>query len=193
MARSLTRLAFLALAALVVTACSHDSPSAPSRPPTTTALPPIAEGRYLLRVTATGAAMGCEIAVPGVLGGTPLPAAGYFAQGVTLREAAGAWSITPDAAGATLELRVDGSGWPSTPRVTGSLRGQSDQRAYDGPGIDAGETGRPASFDGAVVPQPAEVDGYVMTGTVTGRLTFSAGWTGQVVVCRSALIVLQRS
>jgi hypothetical protein len=191
MARSLTRLPFLAVAALFAAACSHDSPSAPSRQPTTT-LPPIAEGRYLLRVTAVGAAMGCEITVPGVLGGTPLPAAGHFAQGVTLRQAGGSWSITPDAAGATLELRVDGSGWPSSPRVTGSLRGQSDQRAYDGPAIDAGDPARPATFDGTAVPQPADVGGYVLTGTVEGRLTFSAGWTGQVVVCRSALIVLQR-
>jgi hypothetical protein len=74
------------------------------------------------------------------------------------------------------------------------LSGQSDQRAYDGPAIDAGEQDRPAAFTGAVVPGTILVDGIdiVMTGTVTGRLMFSAAWTGQVTVCRSAQLLLQR-
>jgi hypothetical protein len=203
MAQLPCRIVFLALAAVAASACANDSPSAPSRNPTPTdpsprpapALPPLAEGRYRLVLTAAGASMGCEIRSAGIpLGGLPPLAAGGFSQDVLLRHGLDGWSIAPESTGGltTLTLRVTGASWPASPVVTGSLAGQSDQRAYDGPAIDAGERDRPASFTGAVLPGPALAEGIVMTGTVTGRLTFSASWTGQVTVCRSAQLLLQR-
>lgn len=214
MAQLPCRILFLALAAAAASACS-DSPAAPSRNPSPNgpspgpgpapALPPLAEGRYRLVVSAAGASMGCEITAPGVpLGGLPPQPAGGFAQEVLLRHGPDGWSIGPESSTGltTLVLRVTGASWPASPVVTGSLAGRSDQRAYDGPAIDAGEGGQPASFVGAVlnpgslgdaILMTSSAEGIVMTGTVNGRLTFSASWTGQVTVCRSAQLLLQRS
>jgi hypothetical protein len=194
----------LVLAVLGVSACSTDSPSAPSRNPSPNTpspgpaptLPPLAEGRYSLLVTAAGPSMGCEITEVGVpLGGRPPVATGWFEQEVVLRQGPDGWSIAPEPDNGlttTLTLRVTGTSWPASPVVTGRLAGRSDQRAYDGPALDAGEREEAASFTGAVLPGPALVEGIVMTGTVRGRLTFSASWTGQVTVCRSAQLLLQR-
>lgn len=199
----LGRSLLLALVVVAVSACSADSPSGPSRnplpgppsPAPTPTLPPLAEGRYRLVVTAAGASMGCEIRTAGIpLGGLPPLAAGGFSQDALLRHGLDGWSIAPESSGGrtTLTLRVTGASWPASPVVTGSLAGRSDQRAYDGPAIDAGDGERPAAFTGAVVPGPVLVDGIVMTGTVTGRLMFSAAWTGQVTVCQAAQLLLQR-
>jgi hypothetical protein len=87
---------------------------------------------------------------------------------------------------------VNGAAWPASPAVTGTLAGRSDQRAYDGPAIDAGAQDRPAAFTGFVMPESLGIDQAVLTGTLNGRLTFGAGWTGQVTVCRSAQLLLQR-
>ena len=205
MARLFAPSLVLVLAAVGAAACSNDSPSAPSRNPSpgpaplptpTPSLPPLAEGRYSLVLTAAGAPMGCEITAVGVpLGGRAPIAAGWFSQEVVLREGPDGWSIAPEldnGFSTTLSLRVTGASWPASPVVTGRLAGRSDQRAYDGPAIDAGERERAASFTGAVLPGPAAAEGTVMTGTVNGRLTFSAAWTGQVTVCRSAQLLLQR-
>lgn len=203
MAQLLCRLLLVAVTAVAVSACSDDSPSAPSRNPSpngpsprpTPTLPPLAEGRYHLVVTAAGTSTGCEIRTAGIpLGGLLPVAAGWFSQDVLLRQGPDGWAIAPESNNGltTLTLRVNGSSWPQSPIVTGSLAGRSDQRAYDGPAIDAGEGERPAPFSGAVVPGTIPPDGLVMTGTVTGRLTFSAAWTGQVTVCRSAQLLLQR-
>lgn len=204
MAQLPCRIVFLALAAAAASACSNDSPSAPSRNPSPNdpspgpapALPPLAAGRYSLLVTAAGPSMGCEITEVGVpLGGRTPVATGWFQQEVVLRQGPDGWSIAPEPDNGltmTLALRVTGASWPASPVVTGTLAGQSDQRAYDGPALDAGERERAASFTGAVLPGPALADGIVMTGTVNGRLTFSASWTGQVTVCRSAQLLLQR-
>src|SRR5688500_12912447 len=137
-ARLLARI-LVAVTVVAASACGNDSPSAPSRRPSDT-LPPIAEGRYRLLVTAVGASMGCEITAPGVAlpGGAPLPAAGYFSQDVRLREESGGYTIRPEHTWddrTTLELRVDASSWPSSPRVAGTLAGRSDQRAFDGPAL----------------------------------------------------------
>jgi hypothetical protein len=201
------------LGALGVSACSSDSPSAPSRNPSPNApspgpapaLPPLAEGRYSLLVTAAGPSMGCEITEVGVpLGGRTPVATGWFEQEVVLRQGPDGWSIAPEPNNGlttTQALRVTGASWPASPVVTGSLAGRSDQRSYDGPMIDAGERDRPASFVGAVlnpgslgdvIVMTPSTGAIVMTGTVNGRLTFSSAWTGQVTVCRSAQLLLQR-
>ena len=194
----------LLVSALGVSACSTDSPSAPSRNPSPTppspspapSLPPLAEGPYHLVLTAAGASMGCEIRTAGIpLGGLPPQPTGWFSQDVVLRQGPDGWSIGPEPDNGltmTLRLRVTGASWPASPVVTGTLAGQSDQRSYDGPAIDAGERDRPAAFNGAVLPVPVLAERLVMTGTVNGRLTFSSAWTGQVTVCRSAQLLLQQ-
>ncbi|MEO5821346.1 MAG: hypothetical protein ABIT71_12655 [Vicinamibacteraceae bacterium] len=199
MAQLIGRFLMLVLTVAAVGACADDSPASPSRTPTperpAPTLPPLAEGRYRLLVTALGTTMGCEVTTPGVpLGGIPPVAAGYFSQEVTLRSVPTGWAIGPESSDArtTLTLAVTGASWPDTPVVTGVLAGQADQRAYDGPALDAGDLERPSAFTGAVVPGNVPSDGTVMTGTVSGRLTFSSGWTGQVTTCRSAQLVLQR-
>lgn len=203
MARLFASSVLLVCTALGLSACSADSPSAPSRNPSPNApsptpapaLPPLAEGRYHLVLTAAGASMGCEIRTAGIpLGGLPPTAAGGFSQDVQLRQDPGGWSIGPESGGGstTLMLRVTGASWPASPVVTGTLAGRSDQRSYDGPAIDAGERDRPAAFTGAVLPVPVLAERLVMTGTVNGRLTFSSAWTGQVTVCRSAQLLLQQ-
>src|SRR5687768_15683111 len=162
MAQLLCRTLFLALAAMAGSACSKDSPAAPSRTPApnppspgTPALPPLSEGPYSLLVTAAGASAGCEITERGVpFSGRAPQAAGWFEQEVMLRDGPGGWSIAPEPNNGlttTLSLRVTGASWPASPVVTGTLAGRSDQRSYDGPGIDAGERDRPASFTGAVL------------------------------------------
>jgi len=198
MARVLARFFLLAVAAFAVSACAADSPASPTRQPSpegpAPTLPPLAEGRYRLLVTAAGPSMGCEITAAGVpLGSGPAVAAGYFSQDVVLRAVPAGWVIGPES-GHTLSLSVTGASWPSSPVVTGSLAGQSDQRAYDGPAIEAGGRDRPATFTGAVVPGTFAAEGIsiVLTGTVSGQLTFSSAWTGQVTVCRSAQLVLQQ-
>jgi hypothetical protein len=197
MAQLLCRSLFL-LALAAASACSTDSPAAPSRQPSpegpAPTLPPLAEGRYQLHVSALGSSMGCEITAAGVpLGGLPPIAGGSFDQDVQLRQGQGGWTIAPDSVDGrtTLALVVNGASWPASPVVTGTLAGASDQRAYDGPALDAGERDRPAAFTGAVVPG-VPVEGIVLAGTVSGRLTFSASWTGQVTVCRSAQLVLRQ-
>ena len=199
MAQLLGRFLFLVAIVAAASACSNDSPAAPSRQPSpegpAPTLPPLAEGRYQLHVSALGSSMGCEITAAGVpLGGLPPVAGGSFDQDVQLRQGQGGWTIAPDSLDGrtTLALVVNGASWPASPVVTGTFAGASDQRAYDGPAIDAGERDRPAAFTGAVVPGTVPAAGIVLTGTVSGRLTFSASWTGQVTVCRSAQLVLQR-
>jgi hypothetical protein len=181
-----------------VAACD-DSPASPSPRPSSqgpgATLPAVSEGGYRLLVTAAGASMGCEISEAGVPLGPQAPAAaGYFSQDVQLRTTPNGWSISPERTGVdtTLTLVVNGATWPESPAVTGTLAGRSDQRAYDGPAIDAGGQDRPAAFTGFVVPESVGIDQAVLTGTVNGRLTFGAGWTGQVTVCRSAQLLLQR-
>jgi hypothetical protein len=199
MARLLARFLFVAVSAFTAAACSSDSPSSPSRQPAperpAPSFPPLAEGRYRLHVSALGSSMGCEITAAGVpLGGLPPVAGGSFAQDVQLRQGQGGWTIAPDSVDGrtTLALLVNDGSWPASPVVTGIFAGQSDQRAYDGPAIDAGERDRPTAFTVAVMPGTVPIEGIVLSGTVSGRLTFSASWTGQVTVCRSAQLVLQQ-
>ena len=139
--------------------------------------------------------MGCEITVTGVpLGGLPPIAAGAFEQEVRLRQGPAGWTIAPGSGDGqtTLALVVSGASWPASPVVTGVLSGRSDQRAYDGPALEAGQRDRPAAFTGAVVPGAVLDAGIVLTGTVSGRLMFESAWTGQVTVCRSAQLVLRQ-
>jgi hypothetical protein len=188
----------LVVATAAASACSADSPASPSPQPSPAGpaptFPPLAEGRYRLHVSALGSSMGCEITAAGVpLGGLPPIAGGSFEQNVRLRQTQGVWTIAPDTSDArtTLALVLNGASWPASPVVTGTLAGLSDQRAYDGPALEAGDGNRPAAFTGAVVPGTV-LEGIVLSGTVSGRLTFSSGWTGQVTVCRSAQLLLQQ-
>src|SRR5215212_2170429 len=98
MARLFARFFFLAATAVAASACSADSPASPSRQPSPEApaptLPPLAEGRYRLHVSALGSSMGCQITAAGVpLGGMPPIAGGSFEQDVQLRRGQGGWTI----------------------------------------------------------------------------------------------------
>jgi hypothetical protein len=175
-------------------ACGKDTPTSPSPIPDRTS-PPFTEGTYRLQVTSTGAAQGCEVVVPGIsLGGVRLPPGGGFETVLTLRAEGGGWlgrGQRHDEVG-MVELLLDARDWPRSARLTGTMQGRADQRAFDGPRVDfsGAAADRPATFEGVVV-SGSSVPDQIATGEARGRFVYESAWTGSVIACASATVVIR--
>jgi hypothetical protein len=175
----------------IAAACGKDAPTAPTTSPTPDREgQPFTEGTYRLVVTSVGAAQGCEVVVPGRSLGSGSPAlGGGFDTVLTLRAESGGWAgrgQRHDESG-MIELLLDARDWPRSARLTGTMQGRTDQRAFDGPRVDFSGTSadRPATFEGLVVSRSTD---QIATGEARGRFVYESAWTGSVIACSSATV-----
>ena len=192
MRRSWLLVCTFALGSIAAACGSNTSTTAPSRAPGPAALP-LAEGTYDLRLTSVGAPQGCQIAHRGTWRGPgEIALGGGFESELTLRAEGSGWvgRATRNGQSGEIVLRLDAGG-PRSTRLTGTLQGLADQRAFDGPRVEVtGRSGdRPASFDGMVV-GGGSAPGRIATGEARGRFVYESGWFGTVITCDSATVTV---